>query len=263
MVRDGVLRCLLPGVYCRWQDAATPEVRILAASSWAPDAVLTGRAAARLSFWPTLAVPVVTLCSIHNRNSRSGFTVSRQGFDPEVTTWRGPCRITVPALTALDLVPELGGDAIDRVLRLRLAGLDDMAEALRLTAGRPGNKERRRMLTDSRDEPWSGAEREAHRLLRTAGLTGWKANLPVTCGEALYFLDVAFEALKLGIEIDGREVHRAENVRQFHHDRRKWTVLYNEGWALLHFGPEHISGDPDWFVASVQRAQLLRQRRLG
>ena len=59
---------------------------------------------------------------------------------------------------------------------------DDFAllhRAMELTAARAGNQTRRQLLLDSRDEPWSEAERLFHRLLREAGITGWKANQPV------------------------------------------------------------------------------------
>ncbi len=263
MVREGVLRSLAPGVFCRWQHAATPEVRIRAASEWIPDGVLTGRSAARLTFWPEIAVPVVSMSVSTGRSSRPGFALTRERLCPELVADLDNLRVTVPALTALDLVPAVGGEGIDRVLRLRLASLDEMAEALRLTSKRPGNHARRAMLADSRDEPWSEAEREGHRLLRDAGITGWRGNVPVRCGAALYFVDVGFEALKLGIEIDGREVHRAENRPQFNHDRRKWTSLQNAGWALLHFGADHVFDEPDWFIDSVRSGLILRRRQAG
>lgn len=152
------------------------------------------------------------------RPSRPGFQITRESLDVELQKEVDGQRVTVPALTALDLVAESGGEGIDRVLRLHLASLDDMTEALRLTPKRPGNTKRRQLLLDSRAEPWSEAEREGHRLLREAGITGWRGNVAVVCGEALYFLDIGFEALKLGIEIDGREVHKAENREDFIRD---------------------------------------------
>ncbi len=261
LARVGELRRLYPGIYCRWQDAATPEVRVLAAARWAPNGVLTGRAAARLTFWASVGLPFVTLSSPTERGSPPGVRVTRERLDPELITEVGGCRVTVPALTALDLALDLGGEGIDRVLRLRQASLDDMAATLRITAGRSGNTARRNWLLDSRNEPWSEAEREGHRLLRVAGVTGWEGNVPVICHDELYYLDIAFRHRRLGIEIDGREVHRAENVRQFHHDRRKWTILALSGWTLLHFGADHVFGDPEFFVSSVQRAVARSERR--
>ena len=263
MASEGVLRSLVPGFFCRWQDSAIPEVRLRAASEWVPSGVMTGQAAARLTFWPELAVPVIPISTPTKRAPRPGIEFTRERLDPELVVETNGFRVTVPALTALDLVSSVGGEGIDRVLRLRVAKLDDMAEALRLTPKRPGNTARRAMLLDSRDEPWSEAEREGHRLLRAAGITGWRGNAPVICGASLYFVDIGFEALRLGIEIDGREVHKAENRAQFSHDRRKWTCLHNQGWALLHYAADHVFHEADWFVDSVQTALMLRRRRAG
>src|SRR3954454_4835318 len=52
LVREGRLRPVLPGVYTvptLWNDFG---MRTRAVSCWAPDAVIVGRAAARLTFWP-------------------------------------------------------------------------------------------------------------------------------------------------------------------------------------------------------------------
>jgi very-short-patch-repair endonuclease len=261
MVTEGCLHACCPGVYTRFQDAAVPEARILAAATWISDGVLTGRAAARLTFWPDLAVPITTVSVPRKLASRPGVRLTRDRLPGELVAEVSGCRVTVPALTALDLVAEVGGEGIDRVLRLRLATLDDMAEALRLTPHRPGNRLRRTLLLDSRDEPWSEAEREGHRLLRAGGITGWRSNVPVWCGSTLYWVDVGFERLKLGLEIDGREVHKAENVAQFCHDRRKWTTLVNHGWTLLHFAASHVFDEPDWFVETVQTARTRAERR--
>ena len=91
-----------------------------------------------------------------------------------------------------------------------------------MTPHRAGNKERLKLLIDSRDEPWSAAERLSHRLLRTArGITGWKTNLPTHVDGQTYYIDIAFEQQKLAIEIDGR-LHETD-VDLFESDRWRWT----------------------------------------
>ena len=84
MAREGVLRQLLPGVLCRWQDAAIPEIRLRAAAAWVPNGVLTGVGAARLTFWPELAVPTVTVASQTLRGSRRA---SRSRVKPSIRSW--------------------------------------------------------------------------------------------------------------------------------------------------------------------------------
>ena len=56
MIRDGRLHVLHPGVYCAQADRDDQSVRIRAAMAWAgPGAVLTGWAAAKVSFLPLVA----------------------------------------------------------------------------------------------------------------------------------------------------------------------------------------------------------------
>jgi hypothetical protein len=68
-----------------------------------------------------------------------------------------------------------------------------MYEALRLTPHRAGNGERLRLLIDSRNEPWSAAERLSHRLLRAAGIKDWQANMPVYLHNRIFCIDIAFK----------------------------------------------------------------------
>ena len=40
LVVEGILRNLLPGISCRWQDWANPETRLRAAACWLPGSEL-------------------------------------------------------------------------------------------------------------------------------------------------------------------------------------------------------------------------------
>jgi len=166
--------------------------------------------------------------------------------------------MTVPALTALDLCSELGGDAIDVALRTRAATLGDLWRALELTPNRSGNTVRRQLLRDSRDRPWSPPERRFHRMLRAAGLTGWSGNVTVHGPGWRYCLDVAFEADQLDVEIDGREHHSSPSA--FEADRRRQNRLVQAGWTVLRFTPGMIDGDPEGVIATVVET-LHRLRR--
>ena len=86
-------------------------------------------------------------------------------------------------------------DPIDQALA-RAATPPMMHEALARTANRIGNPERMRLLLDSRDLPWSAAERLAHNVLRRAGIRGWKANASVVLEGRQYYIDIAFRRIK-------------------------------------------------------------------
>ncbi len=251
-LRQGQLAPVLPGVYAVPARAGDFEVRVRALSSVDPDAVLTGASAARLSFWPALRDDVVECATRRQHALRPGFAFRRSRVPAELVAERGGLRLTVPALTALDLCESVGADGVDQVLRTRTATLSDLWRALELTTGRPGNGGRRALLLDSRDAPWSAAERRAHRLLRAAGITGWLSNYPVRLEGHQYFLDIAFPRNRLVVEIDGRLHEDDRDV--FENDRHRQNALVLDGWTVLRFTWRMLDTDPAGFVAAVRAA---------
>jgi very-short-patch-repair endonuclease len=254
----GELLALLPGVFVRRQDAVDPEVRIRAALAWQPDAVLTGAAAAHLTYWPELVAVTVTMSLPRKVLAPSGFRVCEETLPPEEIATIGELRVTTPALTALDLVVTHGGEGIDEALRRRACSLDDLWSTLDRTPRRRGNPARRRALLDSRANPWSAAERRCHALLRSAGVTGWRGNVPVRCGSRSFVVDVCFAALKVAVEIDGYEFHSGRVP--FERDRRKWSELTAHGWRIIHLTWQQLTAEPDW-VLDVILATLAAARR--
>jgi very-short-patch-repair endonuclease len=127
-----------------------------------------------------------------------------------------------------------------------------MHAALGATPRRAGNHVRLKLLIDSRDEPWSAAERLAHRMLRAAKITGWQANLPTTIEDQLYYLDVGFRSQKLVLEIDGR-IHQTDRDL-FESDRWRQNALVLAGWRVLRFTWRMVEDHPDHFTRQVRRA---------
>lgn len=245
----GHLAPVLPGVYVVPELQEDFRTRIMAAVCWDPDVVLTGETAARLTFWKELTSPVVECAVRWQRADQRGYVFSRRAVPPELVIERGRLRIADPALTALDLCASRGGDGIDRALRTRATTLDRMRRAFELTPDRAGNRDRRWLLLDSRDEPWSAAERLCHRLLRDARVHGWKANWPVHVRGSTYYLDVAFPRLKIVLEIDGR-LHE-EDPDIFEHDRWRQNDLVLAGWAVLRFTWRMLEDHPDKVLEAV------------
>lgn len=252
LAQRGTLVSVAPGIYLPSGREHDTLLRIAAAARWAPSGILTGAAAARLTFWPEVAVEVVTLVGPVARGEFPGLSLRREQL-PSALVMAAPApfetiTVTVPALTALDL----GAAGIDRALLRRAASLAEMHRALELTPNRPGNVERRELLRDSRDEPWSAAERLGHAVLRSNGITGWRANLPISCPDALYYVDVAWRRFKLAIEIDGYAYHSDRD--QFERDRRKWSDLTAQGWRIVHLTWHQLNEDQDWVVRTVRGA---------
>jgi len=251
LIRKGHLRAVLPGVY------APPEVdsvrtRVRALMRWDPDAIVIDEAAAWVSFWPEIRVGSIACSVKHQRRPQPGYDFKRRQIPPELVVTRGGIRCTSPALTALDLCATVGGDAIDQALRTRATTLALLYQAMDLTACRVGNRTRRQLLLDTRDEPWSKAERLFHRLLRKAGIIGWKANQQVILNHSTYYVDVIFPKIKLIIEIDGRLFHTGTEA--FETDRRRQNLLILDGWCVLRFTWTMIEEQPEMVLAMVCEA---------
>ena len=104
-----------------------------------------------------------------------------------------------------------------------------------------GNVEIERLLRDSRDKPWSAAERRSHRLLRQHRIRGWKANHEVWVAGRQYF-----------IEIDGRFHEDDHDV--FEEDRVRQNALVRAGWRVLRFTYAMIVNHPDYVVGLIRAA---------
>lgn len=250
----------LPGLYIRPGTTLAWRERVTALRLAVPDAVITGVAAAKLTFWPELDDPQVVE-AVAELRPREGYAFSRRRVPRshrrtlDDGTW-----VTSRPRTALDLVATLGGSAIDRALR---SGMDlaDLRRVTRDLAGGRGGRKRTRLVEESRDRPWSPAERAGHAALHAATIEGWKANLKLSFGSSTYALDIAFPALRLAVEIDGRSYH--ENDGSFARDRRRDRVLAEHGWQTIRFTAAEVLGDPVEFVRSVCAVLDARARLLG
>lgn len=112
--------------------------------------------------------------------------------------------------------------------------------------------ERQRLLLDSRDAPWSAAERLAHRVMRAAGIGGWRSNFHVLHAGRDYYIDIAFPGLRLAVEIDGRLHETDPSI--FENDRYRQNALVVQGWTVLRFTYSMLVEDPDYVVRTIRRA---------
>ena len=249
--RRGELIRLFPGVL------APPEPiswRTLAAAACAafPNAVITDEAAAALGYWTSLRVERVAAYKPTAPCLHTPIAWHRNVVAPEWVITRGDLRFAAPAWAAMELAGQGRSDAIDEALRCGVR-LKDLHRAFEAMSRRSGNVLRRQLLHDSRDEPWSPAERLGHKRLRESGLKGWRTNHPV----AGYFLDIAFLAEKVGIEIDGYEFHGGNQA--FQADRLRDQVLAANGWIIIRVTWAQMQDD--WPGVLTRLRAVLRQRR--
>ena len=128
-----------------------------------------------------------------------------------------------------------------------------MHRALALIDGQTGNRLRRDLLLDSRDEPWSSPERQLHRMLRAAGIIDWGGNQAVILPDgSTVHVDVLFRKQRLAIEIDGRKFHSASAV--FESDRRRQNSLVLGGWTVLRLTWLMIQENPQRVIAMIREA---------
>ncbi len=243
---------MLPGVYSSpdWREHS--QVAIRGALLAHPDGILVGGAAARVSYWPGAPLHRIEIAVPRKATPQAGFVFTRQQVPLDLVVEREGLRFTAPALTSVDLAELTSAESIDVALRTRTATLAGMHDALARTANRSGNRARRSLLIDSRDEPWSAAERRAHRLLRAAGISGWRSNLAVVVQDRLYYLDIAFKRSRLALEIDGR-IHQVDRDL-FESDRWRQNALVFAGWRVLRFTWAMLEAHPEEFVRQVRAA---------
>jgi very-short-patch-repair endonuclease len=108
------------------------------------------------------------------------------------------------------------------------------------------------------DNPWSYAELRLHRILRAAGITGWKANITITLNGEAFHPDILFREARVIVEFDGREVH--DNTEQFLADRERLNRFAEHGYVVARFGWEHLD-DSSYVVKVVRRALVASQGR--
>jgi very-short-patch-repair endonuclease len=249
LLRNGKLVTVLPGVYAPPEIAESWQARARAVGLRHHNAVLLGGAAARISFWPEAPLERIEAASRSVLPPQRGFIFTRRHIPGDLVAQRQGMRYSVPALTAIDMATFACSDAIDIAFRVRAATLAGMYEALRLTPHRAGNRERLKLLIDSRSEPWSAAERLGHRLLRAARITGWETNLPVVVDGQLFYIDIAFKRQKLALEIDGRRHETDPNL--FESDRWRQNALVADGWRVLRFTWAMLRDHPEVFVRAI------------
>ncbi|HEY3736329.1 MAG TPA: DUF559 domain-containing protein [Jatrophihabitans sp.] len=185
-----------------------------------------------------------------------GVRVHRVGLARSAITERYGLLTTTKVETALDCMAWLpAGQALrfaDRAVQQGWVGEDDVKRRLSEQTGRWGNSQLRRILPLMSDGAAAESERRLHKLLRSAGVTGWAPNLSVLVGGQRFVIDVAFLVQRVAIEIDGFDYHRRD---RFQRDRTKQNALIRAGWTVLRFTWSDIVERPEYVLVTI--AELL------
>ncbi len=252
-VHTGQWRRCSRGVYFADDREFTDRARIRA-GVWAygGQAVASGLAAA---WWHHLTqfspeIVEVTVPRDCRPTLRDGTKLRRRDLDPAEVIERDQLRVTALPLTVIEAATRRRGGVklMDAALQ-RHVDLAALWKAHLNNTGRHGSPAARILLRAAEDGTRSAAERLLAKLLRDAGITGWKTNYRV----AGYTADFAFPGPKLILETDGYAFH--SDAEDFVNDRVRQNALILAGWQVLRFTWLDLTEYPDRVIAQVQYAR--------
>lgn len=244
-------RPLHPRVYLAAGHRYDDEARVRAATYWAGEAaVLSGAAAA---WWLGLledapATIAVTVARSRYPRPRRGIAIRRRDIPTADRTERRGLALTAPALTVLEAAVELGppgGLLLDRALQ-RSVPFPQVYAAYCNNLGAHGSATAGRLLVAAADRSASVAERLLVRMMRDAGLHGWR------CGFAAvgFLIDIAFPEARVAIEVGGWAWHM--DAGRTHADKRRQNALVRAGWTILRFTWHDLVLRPHAVLAEIR-----------
>lgn len=219
-----------------------------------PDAVLALHSAARLHRIPVRLDGRVHVVVPHGRPSRGALTPHQYPLDPgDVSTVLG-IPVTSPRRTVVDLLGRLPAPACLELLgwvsSRRIVDADELTAWVTSHRRRWGNQARRRAARRLASGAVSPAEERLHQILRRGRVTGWIAGASLL--EALGIpaqADVYFPALRLVLEVDGRQAHGPD---RFQSDRTRQNMLVAAGCTVLRYTWQDLVEHPSAVLTQVQ-----------
>jgi very-short-patch-repair endonuclease len=259
-VRSGHWRRCARGVYFA-DDRPFGDAARIRSTVWGygQDAVASGLAAAWWHGLTGFAPDIVDVTVPRNSHGRThdGSRLRRRDLDGADVVVHHGLRVTALALTVIEAAVRQRGGAklMDSALQ-RHVELRELWRAHLRNGGRYGAPAARRLLQAASDGARSEAERLLVKLLREAGIRGWRTNYPV----GGYKVDVAFPRQKVAIEVDGWAHH--SDSGDFHHDRVRQNNISLLGWQVLRFTWLDLVEYPQRVIAVIRSATSERKRSL-
>jgi very-short-patch-repair endonuclease len=251
-VRSGHWRRCAHGVYFVDDRPFTDDARVrVGVWSYGRDAVASGLAAAWWHGVTKYAPDIVEVTVPRNARlrKRAGTRLRRRDLARADIVVRKGLRTTALALTVIEAAVRRAGGAklMDSALQ-RHVDVRELWRAHLRNMGRHGSPAARRLLQAASDGARSEAERLLVKLLRQAGITGWKTNYPV----GGYKVDVAFPKQKVAIEVDGWAFH--SDQEDFQIDRQRQNNIALLGWKMLRFTWLDLVEYPGRVIAEIKYA---------
>lgn len=248
-------------VVTRTVGPASPWLRAQAAALTWPDAVVCLTTAALLHNLPVPDDGVTHVTLPRHRDTGRGLVVHEYPVGASDVVHVGRAAVTTIHRTLVDCIGRLPADQSEQLVTW--AGTRDLLTAASLAAaidqrrGAWGNVQRRRAVAALTEGAYNPAERRLHRILRRAGLSGWRADQRIDLPEGTTLrADVLFDRDRLVIEVDGFATH---GRRTFQADRTRQNALVGAGYTVLRFTWWDLVERPD----TVARQVRMTLRRLS
>jgi very-short-patch-repair endonuclease len=260
-VRSGHWRRCARCVYFVEDRPFTDAARIRSTVwGYGADAAASGLSAAWWHGVTRFAPDLVEVTVPRNNHGRvhPGSRLRRRGLAPADIVVREGLRVTALALTVIEAAvrQRSGAKLMDAALQ-RHVDLRELWQAHVRNKGRYGSPAARRLLQSASDGARSEAERLLVKLLRKAGITGWRTNYPV----GGYKVDVGFPKLKVAIEVDGLAFHSDSD--DFHADRVRQNAIVLLGWQVLRFTWLDLVEYSERVTAVIRSAISAREQSLS
>jgi very-short-patch-repair endonuclease len=250
-VKSGQWRRCSPGVLFVDDRPFTDAARVRAAVwGYGEHAAGSGLTAA---WWHGLTrfapdIVEVTVPRASNGRAHPATRVRRRDLASPDVVERLRLRVTALPLTVVEASARPGGAKLMDSALQRHVDLGDLWRAHLRNKGRYGSPASRRLLQAASDGARSAAERLLVKLLREAGITGWRTNYPV----AGYKVDVGFPASKVALEADGWAFH--SDQEDFQIDRERQNAITLLGWQVLRFTWLDLVEYPQRVIAIIRGA---------
>lgn len=245
-----------PGVVMDKSKEADPNVWLRAVRAWDPNLIISGAAAASLSFDPEQQFKKLIVYAQKSLESRSlvQFRQSRLGAD--FTTWVDGFRVTNVEATAITAA--LDGDFNPGTTALR-NGRTTPRRILECALKWPERQAvaARAVARDFSGNPWSPAEVDAHRLFREAGILGWEGNRGLWVNGQKLVPDIGLHSVRIGFEVNSFEHHSTKEAME--HDAGRLNQFLAARWRLYTLTPSQVRDFKDetkQFIRSVVPARF-------
>jgi very-short-patch-repair endonuclease len=265
-IRRGALECVFPRVYTRPWDADDRDVRDRAAAlSVGGDAAICGVSALRrwlLPAPPDDRIHVIVTRTSRPRSRHPDLVVHRTKLPTQSVSLAGvPTQSRALAVAwAWTALPgsERRAPAIEAVRRGDLA-----AHELRRAAGQAIRMKGRRDLLDLADLLAAGCESELEiwgylSVFDVPDLRSARRQLRLRVGSSVYRADLAYEAQRLAVELDGRRYHASPE--QWERDIKRDLALATIGWQTIRLSHQRLTRDPEGCRRDVRRVLAARGR---